>query len=40
MSGVHLADLNGDGRDDLIVLTHGGVPSYVYLNPGMVISRV
>ena len=34
ISGTHLADLNGDGIDDLIVLTHGGHPSYVYLNPG------
>ena len=31
---THLADLNGDGIDDLIVLTHGGQHSYVYLNPG------
>ena len=34
MSGVHLADVNGDGVDDMIVLTHGGLPSYVFLNPG------
>ena len=34
VSGVHLADLNGDGKDDLIVLTHVGSKSYVYLNPG------
>ena len=31
---TYLADLNGDGVDDLIVLTHGGHSSYVYLNPG------
>ena len=29
-----LADLDGDGIDDLIVLTHAPHPSYVYLNPG------
>ena len=34
MSGVLLEDLDGDGLDDMIVLTHAGVPSYVYLNPG------
>ena len=34
VSGVHLADLNGDGVDELIVLTHAGVPSYIYENPG------
>ena len=31
ISGIDLADLNGDGIDDLIVLSHGGYPSYVYL---------
>ena len=34
VSGVLLADLNGDGLDDMIVLTREDVPSYVYLNPG------
>ena len=34
ISGVLLEDLNGDGLDDLIVLTFEGTPSYVYLNPG------
>ena len=32
--GVLLEDLNGDGLDDMIVLTREGVPAYVYLNPG------
>ena len=34
VSGVRLGDLNADGFDDLIMLTHYGHQSYVYLNPG------
>ena len=33
-SGVRLGDLNGDGLDDLIVLTFAGTKTYTYLNPG------
>ena len=34
ISGVALADLDGDTYDDLLVLTYAGYPSQVYLNPG------
>ena len=34
VTATHLADLNGDGFDDLILLTAAGKPSYVYLHPG------
>jgi hypothetical protein len=34
ISGVLLEDVDGDGIDDMIVLTHAPLPSYVYLNPG------
>ena len=34
ISAIEAADVNGDGIDDLIVLTHAPYPSYVYVNPG------